>query len=120
MEVNIMVAATYGDYHFTGINASLARNENTMDKNDRYHIIEQETNVLALIKGRKVGITGRRPAGMKNRAEFIEFVNEHGGEFVSPAHYDSDTIVFGDKNSPSAKMVKAKEVGAIIFPVDRL
>ena len=115
-----MVAATYGDYHFTGLNAALVRNENTMDKNDRYHIIEQETNVLALIKGRKVGITGRRPAGMKNRAEFIEFVNEHGGEFVSPAHYDSDTIVFGDKNSPSAKMVKAKAVGAIIFPVDRL
>ena len=115
-----MVASTYGDYHFTGFNEILTHNENTLSKDYRYHIIEQDTNILALIKGRKVGITGRRPAGMKNRDEFIEFVNEHGGEFVSPAHYDSDTIVFGDKNSPSAKMKKAKEVGAIIFPVDRL
>ena len=115
-----MVAATYGNYEFKGFNKALETVEKTAPVEARMEAIADGTNIIALIKGRKVGITGRRPAGMKNRAEFIEFVNEHGGEFVSPAHYDSDTIVFGDKNSPSAKMVKAKEVGAIIFPVDRL
>lgn len=116
-----MVAATYGNYEFKGFNKVLETVEKTAPVEARMEAIADGTNLIALINGRHVAITGRRPAGMRNRAEFEQFVNEHGGIFDNnPAHFTADTIVFGDANSPSAKMKVAKAAGSIIFPVDAI
>lgn len=116
-----MVAATYGNYEFKGFNKAMESIEKVAPVDARMEAIAEGTNIIALIKGRHVAITGRRPAGMRNRAEFEQFVNEHGGIFDNnPNHFTENTIVFGDTNSPSAKMRAAKEAGSIIFPVDAI
>lgn len=116
-----MVAATYGNYEFKGFNKAMESIEKVAPVDARMEAIAEGTNIIALIKGRHVAITGRRPAGMRNRAEFEQFVNEHGGTFDNNTnHFTKNTIVFGDINSPSAKMHAAKEAGSIIFPVDAI
>jgi hypothetical protein len=120
MEV-IMVAATYGNYNFKDENRSLALMEGFASKEYRMQRVNEGTSLSAMIRGRRVGITGRRPAGLKNRAEFEEFVDNNGGFFDNnPNHWDNMTLVIGDKNSPSAKMRRAKMVNAIIVPADKL
>lgn len=116
-----MVAATYGNYHFEGSNKALSNVEKSLPSEVRMEYINESTSLSALIRGRLVGITGRRPAGMRNRAEFEAFVNQHGGVFDNNMnHWDKFTLVIGDVDSPSAKMNRAKAVGSIIVPADRL
>lgn len=117
-----MVAATYGNYKFTGFNAELDAVKKSLSKEERFKLIRENANILmALIDGHTVGITGRIPAGFLNRNEFKEFIELNGGVFDNnPRHYNASTVVIGDKTSPSAKMRAAKAAGAHIIAADEI
>lgn len=62
------------------------------------------------LSGLSFSISGPVPEGFANRRDFVDFIENHGGEFHSTPK-KTTTYMIGDRNDTSSKIVKANTLG---------
>lgn len=84
----------------------------------RHSTVVDPTDGNGSITGLTFSITGSVPDGFRNRDEFIDHIESHGGMFTARPGRGTDVLI-GDPASSSSKMVRARSLGIrIIDPKD--